>query len=359
MRAIIRELTPYHVKNAEGYTLLDNNENFLNLLQDIDLNVIKQNVAINRYPSDNVDRLVAAYAAYVGLPAENVLAANGSDEWIALICQFALDPTDTMMVVSPDFSMYEKNGRLLGATVQSIALNEDFSLPLQTMLQEIEQWRPKCLFLSNPCNPTGRRYEVSDLDTLAIAMANVGGYFVVDEAYIEFAGGSYTEKAIRNENVIVLRTASKALGMAGLRLGFLIANRELINDILRIKPPYNVNQMSAVIGAAILSQPGLLRESLKRQKRQIEQLKVILEEFSSRHKKVQIYPSHTNFFLMETPDALDLYQFLNRHKIRVRAFGDGRLRHCLRISAGSETELTALKKSLEEWSLSACDRQAN
>ncbi|MGV3489532.1 MAG: pyridoxal phosphate-dependent aminotransferase [Tuberibacillus sp.] len=350
MRSAIEALAPYRVKRNEGFTLLDNNENFLNLLSYVTLEDLKQKIAINRYPSDNVERLIEAYADYAGLPAKNILAGNGSDEWISLISQFALDPNDRVIVVEPDFSMYEKNALIMGAKVTTIPLNKDFSLPLNEMIQKIEELKPKCLFISNPCNPTGRYYTEREMDVLSSAMKGVGGYFILDEAYIEFAGASYADRAIDESHVIVLRTASKALGMAGLRLGFLIANEQLIEDISRIKPPYNVNQLSAVLGTALLERRDLLQASLNEQKHQIDELESILEDFANQNDGITVHPSRTNFFLVETEQAKALYEFLNERKIRIRYFGKGRLVNGLRISAGTKEEMESLRNSLTKWS---------
>ena len=350
MRAAIEALTPYRVQSSAGFTLLDNNENFINLLSSISPEDFKQNIEINRYPSDNISRLTEAYARYIGLPAENILAGNGSDEWISLICQFVLDPGDYVALVDPDFSMYEKSAVIMGAYVVRIALNDDFSLPVEKIVRAIEEYQPKCLFLSNPCNPTGRFYTNDEINRLSSVMKDVGGYFILDEAYIEFAGRSYGDQAMKEKHVIVLRTASKALGMAGLRLGFFIANEELIRDVLRIKPPYNVNQLSSVLGANLLEKRDLIQKSLSEQKQQIEELRTVLYEFASKHKGVTVYPSQTNFFLIETEQAKALYEFLYEKSVRVRYFGQGRLKNGLRISAGTKEEMAILRHYLMEWS---------
>jgi histidinol-phosphate aminotransferase len=350
MRAALDALEPYKVKSNKGFIRLDNNESFLNVVSQLSLNDLQRDFEINRYPSDAVEGLIQAYSQYIGFPASNILAGNGSDEWISLICQLAINPGDPIFVVDPDFSMYEKNALIMGANVYRVALNGDFSLPIDQLIADILKIKPKCLFLSNPNNPTGSFYSRGEIQSLTQAMKEIHGYLILDEAYIEFAGNSYCEFVLRNEHVIVLRTASKALGMAGLRLGFLLANDRIIENISRIKPPYNVNQLSAVLGARVLSRQDLIRESLIQQKEQIADLKSILEAFVNVNEKIILYPSQTNFFLVEMDQAKELYDFLYSKHIKIRYFGSGRLKNAIRISIGTKVEMAKLRQSLNEWS---------
>ena len=139
------------------------------------------------------------------------------------------------------------------------------------------------MFLSNPNNPTGRLYETEELEDVIEALKDVGGVFVLDEAYIDFAGDSaFAPRLLEYENLIILRTASKALGMAGLRLGFLMANDNIIEGISCIKPPYNVNKVSAQIGTQLLEKVDLLDQFLLLQLGQIAELEEIVTNFAEK-----------------------------------------------------------------------------
>src|SRR5690606_20166745 len=228
---------------------------------------------------------------FSGFPVDNIIAGNGSDELISIISQYYLDPGDVVFVLEPDFSMYQKNAVIMGAKVNRIFLNEDFSLPLEKILNEIATRKPKLLFLSNPNNPTGQLYPAAEIEQLISALRQADGFLILDEAYIDFAGESpFAKKVLDYENLIILRTASKAMGMAALRLGFLIANDQIIEGISCIKPPYNVNTISAQIGTQLLENPNVLDQFLLVQLGQIAELEEILTEFVRKIVGANIFP---------------------------------------------------------------------
>lgn len=295
MRKTLQTLTPYKVKPEFDMIRLDNNEAFMSLLSSADFSKLEETL-INRYPAESSDLLVETYARFAGFPAENVLPGNGSDELISLISQYALDLGDTVIVLEPDFSMYEKNALVMGAEVTQIQLNEDFTLPIDIVKTEISAKKPKLLFLSNPNNPTGQLYSENEIEDLISAMKLVGGLLILDEAYMDFAGESpFAGKVREYDNLIILRTASKALGMAALRLGFLIANDRIIAGISCIKPPYNVNTISALLGTQLMEKANVLDQFLLLQLEQIAELEAIMTEFSARTEGTYLYPSSTNF----------------------------------------------------------------
>lgn len=349
MRKSLQGMTPYKVKPEIGMIRLDNNEAFMSLLSSVDFENL-QGTLLNRYPAESSEALVEAYGRFASLPPENILPGNGSDEWISLICQYALEPGDQVLVLDPDFSMYEKNAVIMGASVSRIHLNDDFSLPLDVVRAEINKKQPKLMFLSNPNNPTGQLYSESEIEEVIAALKSVNGILVLDEAYMDFAGESpFAGRVCDYENLIILRTASKALGMAALRLGFLIANNRMIEGISSIKPPYNVNTVSAQIGTQLLEKPNLLDQFLLLQLEQIAELEDIVTDFVRRIDRAALYPSSANFFLikLENPEALT--DFLYKKKIKIRSF-TGESLQAVRISAGTKEEHEKLREALHEWS---------
>ncbi|MBS4198284.1 histidinol-phosphate transaminase [Bacillus sp. FJAT-49732] len=349
MRKALQGLSPYKVKPEFDMIRLDNNEAFMSLLSSVDLGKLQETL-INRYPAESSENLVKAYSKFSGFPANNILAGNGSDELISIIAQYFLNPDDVVVVLEPDFSMYEKNAVIMGAEVNRISLNDDFSLPLEKVLEEIKARKPKLLFLSNPNNPTGQLYSKEEIEELILALRQVEGVLVLDEAYIDFAGESPFAKTVLNYgNLIILRTASKAMGMAALRLGFLIANDQIIEGISCIKPPYNVNTISAQIGAQLLENPNVLDQFLLVQLNQIAELEEMLNEFIRKIVGAKLFPSHTNFFLIKMNDAKALADFLYESKIKIRFFNDETMK-AVRISAGTKEEHAKLRAALNEWS---------
>jgi len=349
MRKALQGLVPYKVKPEFDMIRLDNNEAFMSLLSSVDLGNLQETL-IHRYPAESSEALVNAYGRFSGFPVDNIIAGNGSDELITIIAQYFLDPGDVVFVLEPDFSMYEKNAVVMGAEVNRISLNDDFSLPLEKLLAEIETRKPKLLFLSNPNNPTGQFYPEAEIEELISALRQVDGVLILDEAYIDFAGESpFAKKVFQHENLILLRTASKAMGMAALRLGFLIANDQIIEGISCIKPPYNVNTVSAQIGTQLLENPNVLDQFLLVQLKQVAELEEILNEFVRKIVGAKLFPSHTNFFLIKMNDAKALADFLYERKIKIRFFNDDVLK-AVRISAGTKEEHAKLRTALNEWS---------
>ncbi|CAM3908026.1 pyridoxal phosphate-dependent aminotransferase [Lederbergia lenta] len=349
MRQSIQLLTPYKVKPEFDMVRLDSNEAFMSLLSSADFSKLGETL-INRYPAESSDRLVEAYARFAGFPEGNILPGNGSDELISLISQYALDPGDEVIVFEPDFSMYEKNALIMGAEVTKIQLNDDFTLPLEVVKSEINERKPRLLFLSNPNNPTGQLYSEAEIEELIAAMNQIGGILVLDEAYMDFAGESpFTGRVLEYDNLIILRTASKALGMAALRLGFLIANDRLVEGISCIKPPYNVNTISALIGTQLMEKADVLDQFLLLQLEQIAELEEIMSAFAAQIKEAYLYPSSTNFFLMKFTRARELANFLYEKRIKIRFFDDESLQ-AVRISAGTKEEHDSLRAALNEWS---------
>ncbi|GIN20819.1 pyridoxal phosphate-dependent aminotransferase [Siminovitchia fordii] len=350
MRKTLQGLIPYKVASEQADVIrLDNNEAYTSLLSYIDFSELEQTL-LNRYPDKSTEALIEAYSKFSGYPAGNILAGNGSDECITLISQYSLDPGDSVIVLEPDFSMYEKNARVMGAKVATIQLNDDFSLPLEKIKADIQSLKPKLLFLSNPNNPTGRLYGKEEIEALIQSMNQAGGILVLDEAYMDFAGESaFAKKVIDYDNLIILRTASKALGMAALRLGFIIANDRIIEGITAVKPPYNVNTVSAQIGTQLLKKPELLDQFLIMQLAQIAELEEIMKEFTGRVPGSILYPSSTNFILMRTERAKDIADFLYERKIKIRLFDNGSL-EAVRVSAGTVEEHSKLKEALMNWS---------
>ncbi|MFD1707772.1 pyridoxal phosphate-dependent aminotransferase [Siminovitchia sediminis] len=350
MRKTLEGFLPYKVKSEQADVIrLDSNEAFKSLLSYVDFTELEKTL-INRYPVESTEMLIEAYSKFSGFPVSSILAGNGSDECISLICQYALDPDDRVIVLNPDFSMYEKSARVMGAEVVTVQLNEDFSLPLDKLTEEIDRHQPKLLFLSNPNNPTGRLYENEEIEALIEAMKRAGGLFVLDEAYIDFAGESaFTKKVQDDENLIILRTASKALGMAALRVGFAIANKRLIEGISSVKTPYNVNTVSAQIATQLLKKPELLDQFLILQLEQIAELEDIMRDLTEKIPGSVLYPSSANFFLLKWDRAKELAEYLYKRKIKIRLFNDDSLK-AVRVSAGTTDEHKKLQEALSDWS---------
>lgn len=339
----MESLVPYQVDKEPYKIKLDANESFLPVPMEIRLqfcDFILQ-AEYNRYPDPDAEKLIAAFAAFYGIDKDGIVAGNGSDELISLIMNCFMQKGDKVLTVKPDFSMYEFYGTLSELQVVSVAKNEDFSIDFDLLSQEIERNAVKLCIFSNPCNPTGRREAKESIQTLV--KKHTETIFIIDEAYMEFA--SEKSDAIHKQrsflwetknftNVIVLKTLSKALGSAALRLGFAVGDRLTAEAFKKVKSPYNVNGISQGLGEILLCNADVMRSALSEIIDAVRYLKEKLEVFTA--PDFTLLPTETNFVLVKTPRAAELQKKLAEAGISVRgfAFGGG----VLRITAGSREE---------------------
>jgi len=288
---------------------------------------LAQPLPYHLYPDAMQRRARAALAEYTGIPAEQIVLGNGSDELIDLLLLALVKPGDDVLVPVPTFGVYLSRPPLFGAAVQSVARNEDFDLDIPKILSAI---RPttRLIFLASPNNPTGNPVTRHQLEQLL----RTGIFVVADEAYYEFAGQTFAPLLQEYDNLGILRTFSKWAGLAGLRIGYGLFPRWLADRLWAIKQPFNVSVPALRAVEAALAdraiqfqtviQLRLERGRLYRKLRTIPYLKP--------------YPSHGNFILCRVTvgDAHAVHAWLAQHGILVRKYDDPLLRDCLRISVG-------------------------
>jgi len=337
IRPNIRSLVPYRCARdavQEG-VLLDANENpFPRRCR---------GVAINRYPDPHQKELRNALAEYLRLSPEQVLAGNGSDEVLDWILKVFCSPgKDRLAVAPPTYGMYRVTADILGVELFSFPLTGDFSFNAERFLGEVPP-DVKVLILCSPNNPTGNLIRREAILSVASCW---NGIVVVDEAYIEFAGTeSLAAETEDHPNLVVMRTFSKALGRAGLRLGYVVASSRLIEFFRRVKMPYNLNSLTQSQGAEVLRtarQPDPAVEKILRERTR-------LENRLRRIKGVgKVHPSRANFILFECRSAAEIYRklLLQGIVIRDRSTVPG-LENCLRVSVGTRKENDSFLKALE------------
>ncbi len=291
-----------------------------------------QHIALNRYPEADADTLVSLYAQAHGLSASNVICGNGSDDLIDLVYKAFTGQDDLVMALEPSFIMYKR--------VADIHRRAFRTCKVKDLYRVIESENPRVCFICNPNNPTGAMIPKEDLVTLFSFSETV---FIVDEAYIEFSDSSVTSCLPLIEaypNVIVLRTLSKAYGLAGLRVGFGVSHPENIKRLASVKLPYNVSSLSQAIAIRMLE--------ADHQQRCKEEVALIKAERSrlynalSQMPYLEVKPSQANFLWVKVPDegfsveALSAY--LRQKQIKIRIFDDGAYRAFFRISIGTPEE---------------------
>ncbi|MBQ8509926.1 MAG: histidinol-phosphate transaminase [Clostridia bacterium] len=353
---MLDNMIPQKVREIEEYTpntdickiRLDANESPFNPSDEV-LNEFKKVVSeidFNRYPDPFAKELIESFAKIYKVDPKNVVAGNGSDELISLICGNLTENEDTVAVVSPDFSMYEFYSSLAGAQVISFGKDEKFQINFEKLTQVVNEKRSKIVIFSNPCNPTGA---LEKRDDIIKFIKNVNAFVIVDEAYMEFSpvNESVLDLCDKFENLIVLKTTSKAYGAAALRLGFAISNEEIAKTLRKIKSPYNVNTVSQIYGKIILNH----YHEIEARVREIKANTVYLRE---EIKKIEnssietIYETSTNFVLlkMKTPElAVALHKKLKEKSIAIRCMAKGGF---IRITAGKREEIDELLAKMRE-----------
>ena len=332
----LENIEPYIVDTDKYRARLDANESFIPFDNTIREKIEKQISFFdyNRYPDPAAAQLKYAFADYYGIKAENVGVGNGSDEIISLLMNCFLDSGSCVMTFSPDFSMYAFYASLAGMKVVQCQKRKDFTIDFDKALDEIKKNNVKLVIFSNPCNPTGRIEKKSDIEKLALLCPET--IFVVDEAYMDFASVKNEESFLKDtekySNIVVLKTLSKALGAAALRLGFIVGDKSFADMFYAVKSPYNVNGVSQLIGKTLLEEKAYLDECTDK----ISKATQTLHRSICERGIAEPYATFTNFVFYEDKDAQKKYEFLKQNGVLIRKFGisDG----ALRITCGTEEE---------------------
>ena len=286
------------------------------------------NLELHLYPDTQQRKLRAALSEYTGQPVERIIAGAGGDEIIDLLMRLFVDPDQKVIDCEPTFGMYAFSARQADAKIVSVDRTETFDIDIPAMSKEIDD-TARIVFLASPNNPTGNLLTESD----ARALLDTGIVVCVDETYYEFSGSTLCPLLEEYENLVILRSFSKWAGIAGLRVGYAIASENLIQHLLDIKQPYNINIAGeAAVLAALEHKDELLgrAKSLVSERQRLEQAMDELEG-------VSYYPSMGNFLLVkfDRRTAEEAYVGLAQHGIFVRRFSQPVLHNALRISAGT------------------------
>lgn len=343
----IKDLKPYEPGTGDYAIRLDANESFVKLSRDTMQSILHriEKDAINRYPDHLAAEACELFAKYYGVSADCVTAGNGSDELLSLLTQAFLMSGETMTVLSDDFSMYRFYGHIAEVKVDVVRNREDSSIDVDALIEHVNSTGSRLLIFSNPCNPTG--LGISADEALRIVDSCPECLVVVDEAYMDFWDQALITVAPQRENMMVLKTCSKALRLAGIRCGFAVACPTLTNALRAVKSPYNVNRLTQIAAAEIFARPAELDSAVEVVLVQRDVLgnglKAILKKNPG---AFEMNLTATNFFMlrMEEGRAAQIFEGLKNEGILIRHFGGGKLR----ITVGSETENRALLEALEK-----------
>ncbi|MBK5251319.1 MAG: histidinol-phosphate transaminase [Peptostreptococcaceae bacterium] len=333
----IKGMKAYLVDNSKYDIKIDANESNTNIFQEIMPeiwgNVMKED--INRYPDSEASELRKAISGFIGVPPEKILCGNGSDELIKMIVDGFVNPGEVVLSHSPTFGMYGVSTRVSGGTYAEIETDEVFNIDIDALIAKARELKPKLIFLCNPNNPTGNILEKSQVRRV---LRETESILVLDEAYIEFAGESMVDEIGDWENLVIMRTLSKAFGLAGLRLGYIIADGPIMEVMRAIKPPYNLNRISQRLATEVLVHASYINKNIEAMKDERERMLGELAKID----ELKVFPTKSNFILLRTAEAEKLDKAFKDESILVRKYSGGRLENCLRISIGSQSENEAV-----------------
>lgn len=316
---------------GEEMTFLDANEN-------------PNDNGLNRYPDPQQTDVKEKLSEIKNIATENILLGNGSDEVLDLIFRAFCEPgNDNVISLPPTYGMYKVLADINNIENREVLLNHDFEPDVTAILNEVDS-KTKIIFLCSPNNPSGNSFEDSKVEAI---LKNFNGLVVIDEAYIDFSEKDSWIKKIGNyPNLIVTQTFSKAFGKAGIRLGILYASEKIISVLNKIKPPYNVNQLTQKEAIQALLEVDAIKSQVFDIKSERDSLvKQLLEvKFVSK-----IYRSDANFLLLEVDDANKRYdQFIEKGIVIRNRSNQALCENCLRITIGTKEENIKLIKAFKE-----------
>ncbi|MBQ4339997.1 MAG: aminotransferase class I/II-fold pyridoxal phosphate-dependent enzyme [Firmicutes bacterium] len=341
----LAKLRPPVSKPNECKIRLDANESYKNL-PDYMIEDIKEmigNMEFNRYPDPFSTTLCEGFANYYGVKPEYVTAGNGSDELISTINANFITKGEKMIVVSPDFAMYQFYGELNEKDIIKIEKDEDFRIDIDEIINTCRESGARLICFSNPCNPTSLGVPREEVIRL---VNNVDALVILDEAYMDFWDNKQSLLDVVGDfdNLIILRTCSKALGLAAVRIGFAVANETLTTVIKSVKAQFNMNTVAQIIGTALFKYPDHLEENTREIIEARDKLQEMLMEMNEKTGIfTKVYESNNNFVMVKTDDADIICQ-----KLRERSISVANHHTFIRITVGRDWENEAVVKALDE-----------
>jgi histidinol-phosphate aminotransferase len=344
----------YAVQDAAGMVKLDAMENPYPLPEALQAALGERlgRVAIHRYPGPRVQDLRDALARYVDLPAGcSLMLGNGSDELISLLALACDVPGASVLAPVPGFVMYAMSAQLQGLPFHGVPLTADFELDEAAMRSAIEAHRPAITYLAYPNNPTANLWDAGVIRRLIADVARVGGIVVMDEAYSPFSSHSWLSEMradpAANAHVLLMRTLSK-FGLAGVRLGYMLGASELVAEIDKVRPPYNISALNAECALFALEHADVFARQAQDICQQRGELMAALQAMPGVHP----FPSQANMLLVRDPDADAAFQRMKQAGVLVKNVSKMHplLAACLRLTVGTPTEnaqmLAALRNAL-------------
>jgi histidinol-phosphate aminotransferase len=350
LRPELAKMQAYLVADSTGLIKLDAMENpytFPAALKEQWLEELKR-VELNRYPNPQASELKQTFQKAFSLsPKLELMFGNGSDELIQLLIMAVAKPGASILTVTPSFSMYKLIAEYVGVKVVEVPLQRDsFALQMDLLLAEMQTHQPAVIFLACPNNPTGTLWPQDQIEEI---IKRATGMVVIDEAYSPFASYSMMPLVERYPHALMMRTVSK-MGLAGLRLGWMLGDAQWMGELNKMRLPYNINALTQASANFSLQNISVFDEQAK----QICQQREVLFKALQVMDKLQVFPSEANFILFKilSGTANRVYENLLKNKIIIKNVSSGLpgndlLENCLRVTVGTEEENQAFIKALD------------
>ncbi|TDJ60978.1 MAG: histidinol-phosphate transaminase [Nitrospina sp.] len=340
----VKSLKAYQVENVDCAIKLHANENsfppppeILKLFEDV-----FKATELNRYPDPDCRPLKQTLSKRLGVAPENLAIGNGSDELIQILLQVFCDPEDTVGFPDPTFAMYAIIAQGMGLKSQIHPLDDQWDFKAEPFLEPLETSGVRIAFLSYPNNPTGNCFSASEVQKV---IENFSGIVVVDEAYHDFARKTFLSELPRHNNLVILRSLSK-IGLAALRVGYAVADPVIIDQIDKIRLPYNSNSLSQNMTDRLLNHFAPVQQQIDKLLMERDRMIDALSKF----RQLTVYPSDANFVLFRVEqDSAALFKRLMDQDILIRDLDSHpRLKNCLRVTIGTPEENQAFLEQMAQ-----------
>lgn len=327
-------LVPYEPISGEYEVRLDANESCFNLNEQLKAKIADSisRIDFNRYPDCLAIKPVRAFSELYGVSEELVSAGNGSDELISIISGCFFESGDTLVNVSCDFSMYEFYAQLYELNVATYQKEADLTIDADKLIDFCKENNARGLIFSNPCNPTSLGLDRAAVRRIVEGLEDC--LIILDEAYMDFWDQSLLGEAEKYSNLIILKTCSKAVGLAAVRLGFAVANKTITNALRAAKSPYNNDTVAQTIAADILSEREYLAQCRDTIVANTKKLYSSILDIDRRYGCFErVYESCTNFIFIKTDKFQEIHSFMLKNSVAIRKF-----KGYIRVTSGSEAE---------------------
>jgi len=350
IRQDVQSMHAYAIQDSTGLVKLDAMENPFRLPEALQQELGERlgRVAINRYPVGCVADVIAALSSYVKLPAGcKLMLGNGSDELISLLALACDVPGAAILAPLPGFVMYGMSAKLQGLQFIGVPTTANFELDEAAMLAAIETHRPAITYIAYPNNPTANLFDEGVVERIVEAVGKQDGLVVFDEAYQPFSSRTWMNRVAQHEHVLVMRTLSK-FGLAGVRLGYMVGAAALIDEVDKVRPPYNISALNAEATLFALDHADQFAAQAEVLRAERAKLLRVLADLPG----AQPFPSEANMILVRVPDSKKAFEGMRSRGVLVKNIEGLHplLKNCLRLTVGTPEEnllmMDALKASM-------------